>query len=135
MKSCRDVAWRSRGGLMRNHALTLFGLLGLTLLVGCGGGNEPHITTPPPALAITSAAPPSGTVGTPYAGNGLSLTASGGKAPYNWSWNAGTTGSSGIFGLPPGLTLSNAMISGTPTQANTYNVLITVTDSQSPAAQ
>ena len=120
---------------MRNHALALLGLLGLTLLVSCGGGNQPHITIPPPVLAITSVAPPSGTVGTPYAGNGFSLTASGGKAPYNWSWTAGTTGSSGIFGLPPGLTLSNATISGTPTQANTYNVLVTVTDSQSPASQ
>jgi WD40 repeat protein len=31
--------------------------------------------------------------------------------------------------------LSNATISGTPTEANTFNVVITVTDSQSPAAQ
>ena len=119
---------------MRNHGFILLGLVGLTLLVSCGGGNGPHITRPP-ALAITSTAPPSGTVGTSYAGDGFSLTASGGKAPYSWSWNAGTTGSSGIFALPPGLTLSNATISGTPTQANTYNVLVTVTDSQSRAAQ
>ena len=103
----------------------------------CGGGNyQPQTnTTPPAALAITSAAPPSGTVGTSYAGNGFSLTASGGKRPYSWSWTAGTAGSGGISALPPGLALFNATISGTPTQANTYNVLITVTDSQSPAAQ
>ena len=105
------------------------------MLSGCGGGPQTIIKTPPPALAITSATPPSGTVGTAYAGSGFSLTASGGKAPYSWSWTAGTAGSSGIFGLPPGLTLSNAMISGTPTQANTYNVMVIVTDSQSPAAQ
>ncbi len=105
------------------------------LLSGCGGASQTIIKTPPPALAITSTAPPSGTVGTSYAGNGFPLTASGGKGPYNWSWTAGTTGSSGVFGLPPGLALSNATISGTPTQANTYNILVTLTDSQSPAAQ
>jgi len=136
--AARSATGRSRGVLMKNKAFRIFSpvmLLIAALLSGCGGASQPIIKTPPPALAITSAAPPSGTVGTSYAGNGFSLTVSGGKAPYNWSWNAGTTGSSGIFGLPPGLTLSNAMISGTPTQANTYNVLVTVTDSQFPAAQ
>ena len=120
---------------MRNHALALT-LLGLVSLAGCGGNqSQTIIKTPPPALAITSAAPPSGTVGTAYAGSGFLLTASGGKGPYSWSWTAGTTGSTEVLGLPPGLALSSAMISGTPTQADTYNVLITVTDSQSPAAQ
>ena len=114
--------------------MAIAALMGIVLLVACGGGSKPIINTPPP-LTITSATPPAGTVGTAYAGNGFSLTASGGKGPYTWSWAAGTTGTSGVFGLPPGLTLSNSTISGTPTQANTYNVLITVTDSQSSAAQ
>jgi Galactose oxidase, central domain/Kelch motif len=124
--------------LLENKAFGILStvmLLIAALLSGCGGASQPIIITPPPALAITSTAPPSGTVGTSYAGNGFPLTASGGKGPYNWSWTAGTTGSSGVFGLPPGLALSNATISGTPTQANTYNILVTVTDSQSPAAQ
>ena len=124
---------------MRSHSwvvLGVLGVLGLFLLVGCGGNqSQPIIKTPPPALTITSAAPPSGTVGTAYAGSGFLLTATGGKGPYSWSWTAGSTGSTGVLGLPPGLALSSAMISGTPTQADTYNVLITVTDSQSPAAQ
>ncbi len=105
------------------------------LLSGCGGRPQTITKTAPPALVITSATPPPGTVGATYAGTGFSLIASGGKGPYTWTWAAGTTGSSGVFGLPPGLILSNAMISGTPTQANTYNVLITVTDSQAPSAQ
>ncbi len=97
---------------------------------GCGGGSQPHITPPPPALAITSAAPPSGTVGTSYDGNGFSLTASGGVAPYSWSWRA-AAGSS----LPSGLNLSaSGLISGTPQVAVTYDVTVTVTDSSSRPA-
>ena len=67
---------------MIRNLLRLIGLLGLGLVAGCGGGDNPAATktaTPPaPALAISSAAPPSGGVGTSYAGNGFSLTASGG---------------------------------------------------------
>lgn len=93
---------------------------------GCGGGTDP-ITTPPPVLAITSATPPSGGVGTSYAGSGFSLTASGGKAPYHWSWVA-ASGSS----LPAGLNLSpSGLISGTPRVASTYDVTVTVSDSSS----
>jgi Putative Ig domain/Kelch motif/Galactose oxidase, central domain len=114
---------------MKKNLAVLFLLCALSVLAACGGGSD-VITTPPPALTITSAAPPSGKAGSAYAGNGFLLTASGGKAPYSWNWTP-TTGSA----LPPGLTLSDGMISGTPTEANTYNVVITVTDSQSPASQ
>jgi len=79
------------------------------------------------ALVITSAAPPPGTVGAAYAGGGFSLAASGGVGPYIWSW-APAAGST----LPPGLILANATISGMPATPGTYNVVITVTDSQSP---
>ncbi len=115
---------------MKKRLLALIGLLGLSLLAGCGGGNSPAaiktITPPPaPALAITSGAPPSSGVGTSYAGSGFSLTASGGTAPYQWSWTP-AAGSS----LPVGLNLSSpGLISGTPQVASTYNVVVTLMDS------
>jgi putative Ig domain-containing protein/galactose oxidase-like protein len=101
---------------------------GLWVLTGCGGSSPS--TQPPAPLLITSGTPPSGTVGLPYGigGNGgFSLTASGGIQQYSWSWTA-PSGSS----LPPGLTLNNVGVSGQPTTAGTYNVIVTVTDSQSP---
>jgi hypothetical protein len=111
---------------MKKYLLVLVALCGLCLLAGCGGAT----TQPPLALAITSSAPPSGTTGSAYAGSGFVLAASGGKGPYSWSWAPAASSA-----LPPGLTLANAMISGTPTAANTYNVVIAVSDSESPAAQ
>ena len=110
---------------MKIHLLVLLGLCGL--LSGCGGGSSPKARSLQP-LVITSSAPPSGTTGTPY--SGFALTASGGVTPYIWSW-APTSGST----LPPGLTFSNGFISGTPTTAGTYNVVVTITDSHIPAAQ
>ena len=77
---------------MIRNLLRLIGLLGLGLVAGCGGGDNPAATktaTPPaPALAISSAAPPSGGVGTSYAGNGFSLTASGGNVQRRFDVNA-----------------------------------------------
>jgi probable HAF family extracellular repeat protein len=108
---------------MGKYLLGLFGFCGLCFLTGCGGASGSQVPQP---LAITSAAPPYGFVGSAYAGGGFALTATGGKGSYSWSW-APASGSA----LPPGLTLSNALISGSPTTANTYNVVITVTDSQS----
>lgn len=108
----------------------------LCLLFACGGGgsssgNSSSAMPPPQSLVITSAALPNGTAGTPYAGSssGFSLTASGGIAPYQWSW-AAAAGSA----LPPGLSLANASVSGTPTAAGSYKVIVTVTDSESPSA-
>lgn len=106
------------------------------LLGACGGGGSSSSSSSssmPPllSLVITSAALPNGTAGTPYGGSskGFSLTASGGIAPYQWSWaaKAGST-------LPPGLGLANASVSGTPTTAGSYKVIMTVTDSASPPA-
>src|SRR5215467_11748270 len=116
---------------MKKCLLSFLGLCGLLASAGCGGGGS-VTTSPPPTqpLAITSAAPPAGMTSVAYAGSGFLLSASGGKGSYTWSW-ASAAGST----LPPGLTLSNAMISGTPTQAGTYNVVITVADSQTPPAQ
>jgi len=108
-----------------------------------------------PSLSITSRTPPSGTVGVPYnrmsmhctsgspncyciylpvlgrvcfrAVDGFALTAADGSPPYNWT----------ATGLPPGLGLSGATISGTPPPGSegTYNTVITVTDSAIPQAQ
>jgi len=118
---------------MRNP-LAFLGLLGLTVLASCGGGSPTsRETSPPPlpALAISSAALPSGGVGTSYAGSGFSLTASGGIAPYQWTWTA-APGSS----LPVGLSLlPSGLISGTPQIASTYLVSVTVTDSSSAGQQ
>src|SRR5215467_7075074 len=115
---------------MKKYFVNLLGLCGLFVSAGCGGGSSVTTSSPPPQpLTITSVAPPSGTTGTVYAGSGFLLTASGGKGSYSWSW-APASGST----FPPGLNLSNATISGTPTQANTYNVVITVADSQTPPA-
>ena len=105
------------------------------------------------SLTITSGAPPSGTVGTPYDGThsisgetfaGFPVSATGGTPGYNWTW-AAAQGSS----LPPGLNLSVVYVSGgstrccvyalaiagTPTAAGNYNVVVTVTDSGSPQAR
>jgi hypothetical protein len=79
---------------------------------------------PPPALTITTASLPAGTIGTTYS---QTLQATGGVPPYSWSLTAGT--------LPAGLTLSSAgVISGTPTgtSTSTSNFTVTVTDSQTP---
>jgi hypothetical protein len=124
-----------------NPPTPLSGTLELSLTINARG-----------ALAITSGAPPDGTVGGPYGGThsisghgftGFPLTATGGSPNYTWTW-AAAQGSS----LPPGLSLSLAYISGgstrccvyvlalsgTPTTAGTYNVVVTVTDSASPPA-
>ena len=50
----------------------------------------------------------------------LSLTPSGGNGSYNWS---GT-------GLPPGLSVSGGVISGTPTMGGRFRVTVTVTDTE-----
>lgn len=112
------------------------------------------------ALAITSSAPPNGTVGQRYDPHFITvcnifrichqvrvfsspLTAFGGVSPYTWSW-APASGSS----LPSGLNITNpsnancqmgfarpACIYGTPTLPGTFNVVVTVTDSGSPSVQ
>jgi Putative Ig domain/Galactose oxidase, central domain len=113
---------------MNRARLVAILLLSGYLVNGCGGGSA-NIPIP---LAITSQALPSGITHTIYAGSpsGFSLTASGGTAPYHWSW-AATNGSS----LPPGLNLSNASVSGTPTTTGSFTVIVTATDSASPATQ
>jgi hypothetical protein len=108
--------------------------------------------TAPAALGITNGTLPDGAAGILYhevctyrrpCSSLNPLDATGGVPPYSWSW-AAAPGSS----LPPGLGISNvfhcqvrnqsipcAAIIGTPSAAATYNVVLTVTDSATPAGQ
>jgi Putative Ig domain/Bacterial Ig-like domain (group 3) len=72
-----------------------------------------------PAVTITTASLPGGTVGTAYS---QTLAAGGGQAPYGWSVSAGT--------LPAGLALNATMgaITGTPTAVGSFNFTVRVTD-------
>jgi type II secretory pathway component GspD/PulD (secretin) len=80
-----------------------------------------------PALAISTASLPNGSIGTPY---DQILAATGGNAPYTWSISSGS--------LPAGLSLNSTTgaITGTPTTSATtpasFTFTVTVTDS-SPA--
>jgi large repetitive protein len=101
----------------------------LCILCACGGGSMTSTGTP--TLAITSPNPPAGLAFTSYAGDGFALTASGGQAPYHWSWVA-VTG----YSLPGGLTISpEGLISGTPQAAGMYKVVVTVADSAAPPSR
>lgn len=75
----------------------------------------------PSPITSTTTALPSGVVSFAYPQQILS--ASGGVAPYTFSLANG--------GLPPGVTLTNGVISGTPTTAGTYPFTISVRDSAS----
>jgi hypothetical protein len=81
------------------------------------------VAPPPPrgALTLDLIAPQSATVGTPFS---LTLVATGGTAPYDFT--------AGV--LPPGLTLSGDVISGTPASPVTDVFDVTVHDSATPPA-
>lgn len=81
--------------------------------------STPHFNQ---TITITDT-PPNGTYSVPYS---FQFTATGGTAPYNWSWFA-FDGMNG--GIPPRLSLSNSgVVSGTPVQAGTYVVSVNVND-------
>src|SRR5262249_50748744 len=84
------------------------------------------------SLAITSLAPPSGAVNVVYGprGNAFRINVTGGIQPYSVTWNAASG-----FAVPPGLTLNNSAIFGTPTTQGNYDVVVSVTDSESPVAK
>jgi hypothetical protein len=69
-----------------------------------------------PGVRITTTALPEGSVGRPYT---AALAATGGAEPYTWT----------ATGLPPGLAITGAQITGTPTEAGESEPEITVTDS------
>ena len=75
-------------------------------------------------LSVTTTSLTAGSVGVAYSG---SLAASGGVPPYKWTITSGN--------LPAGLTLSSGgFISGTPTNEETQNFTVQVSDSEMPAA-
>ncbi len=76
-----------------------------------------------PVLTITTESFPSGAVGTSYS---HSPVASGGATPYTWAKSGGT--------IPPGLTFSAGILSGSPTTAGSYNFTLSVNDSSSQTA-
>jgi len=76
----------------------------------------------PPAPVITPSSLPNGSIGKLYSAQ---LSANGGTPPYTWSIVVGS--------LPPGLSLYNGEISGTPTTSGSYTFLVSVSDSSSPA--
>ena len=112
--------------------------IALLAVTACGGGGStsPPPPPPPPAMSIASSAPPGGTVGSQYSPHvicsyhchatyGFTLSASGGVGNVTWAW-AAASGSS----LPPGLSLADNLISGTPPigSVGSYNVIVTATD-------
>jgi len=97
---------------------------------GASGAGAPFTTSraytlevAAPTLTLTPATLPASTAGTVYT---QALSADGGVAPYSFALSAGT--------LPAGLTLtSSGTLSGTPTEAGTFNVSVTATDTYGQA--
>ncbi|WP_019464571.1 beta strand repeat-containing protein, partial [Dyella japonica] len=111
---------------------TVFGNFNFTITAtDSSGGTGPYTGSQPYSLSvaasmpvISSAALPSGTVGTGYS---QTITASNGNAPYTFSISAGS--------LPPGLVLaSGGQLSGTPTGGGSYSFTVKVTDASSNTA-
>jgi hypothetical protein len=74
--------------------------------------------TAPSRLQLSANGLGPATVSDPYTG---SIGVSGGQYPYTWAVSS--------WGLPPGLTLADGAITGTPTATGAYPVTIQVTDS------
>lgn len=85
---------------------------------GCFISQNYTVTPVCPGIAVSPSSLPNPTVGSAYS---QTITASGGTAPYTFTFASG--------GLPPGLTLgvNSGVISGTTTQAGpiTYTLLVT----------
>ena len=79
------------------------------------------INPAPPVLKIGN--PPSGTVNVPYTGT---IPVTGGTGPYTCTLTSGT--------LPTGLSLSDCMLTGTPTSPGSTTITVSVGDSSSPPA-
>lgn len=79
-------------------------------------GDDPVFDLKRPAPTVVDPPAQSSYVATAAS---LQITSTGGRLPLTWT----------VTGLPPGLTMSSsALISGTPTTAGTYTVVVRVTD-------
>jgi hypothetical protein len=87
---------------------------------GGASATQPLSLMITPTLVVTTSSLPNGTQGVGYS---QTLTASGGTAPYTWTVTAGS--------LCTGLSLTGAVISGTPTVLQTCSFTVQVTDSLS----
>jgi hypothetical protein len=90
-----------------------------------GSALDPNIggtVTAKAELSVTTASLPTAKKATPYSAR---LAATGGKPPDSWT----------AFGLPPGLSVASATgaITGKPTAAGTFKVVVFVLDSSTPA--
>jgi hypothetical protein len=109
------------GRLLASNAAVTLDANTITVPTGCPPAGTPVTTSSP---AITSGAPTSSTVGTPYS---FTVTASGTPTP-TYSVTSGA--------LPLGLTLNGTtgVVSGTPTTSGSSTVTITAGNGQSPNA-
>lgn len=81
---------------------------------------------------------PSGTVNQAYSAIQFSISGGNFTPQYTWSTSGYslTLGVPAGTGLPPGMTMSSSgLLSGTPTQAGTYDFTVTMTDSVSQSVQ
>ena len=85
-------------------------------------GNRSYTLRIANPLAITTTSLPYGIVGSGYS---QMLASTGGTAPVSWTIASGSS-------LPPGLMLSGALISGTPTTPGSYSFTVQATDSTNP---
>jgi hypothetical protein len=140
-------------------AMALCLALGLSLMAGCGGGGSAIsqlVPNPSPSAGLTISAcfagacgsptaPPVGQVGQPYGylifcipkrycNSGVLLEVFNGVGPYAWSSSSLPRGLNlGPFCNSSGCSFPEVQeISGVPTTAGTYNVLVAVSDSESP---
>ncbi|MBI4811174.1 MAG: putative Ig domain-containing protein, partial [Ignavibacteriales bacterium] len=94
--------------------------VGATDAYGCTGSQTYILTIDCPAINLSPATLPNGTVGVAYS---QTITASGGTSPYSFAVVAGA--------LPDGLVLSSTgALFGTPTSAGSFNFTIRATDAQ-----
>lgn len=89
---------------------------------------SPAAPPPPAPLAITTMTIPDGQIGAAYT---APVNFTGGTGPYACSM----TGAPAGFFITPSVTASPCVISGTPTAAGTFDIVVTVSDSSSPAPQ
>jgi hypothetical protein len=89
-----------------------------TDVYGCVGSQAYSVTMNCPAITVSPASLPNGTINVAYT---QTITASGATAPYTFAVTVGT--------LPTGITLSTAgLLAGTPTVGGSFPITVTATD-------